>query len=380
MCGSGGATEDTDGSLPSSRDDCSFEHRPCEGAPTLVARRVFGVVSWGRAGGAPRLLWTSAVLAQRHGVELHVGLSSECELLDQVSAIAPTVTVAHMPRHRGAMAFASPQAKRQAASLVEGLMCRGVSRLVNLFPHPWDRPLREACRHNDIQFVQAIHDARKHPGDIWPTDRGIRSRVDGADEVIFFSQFVADQFRDIGKPTSVLPLVDTPLTRPSRDLTISVGPTPGPKRVVFVGRLLPYKGLDLLINAWALRRTPSTLSIAGRGSMPRIRDSSILVSRRWLGHEEVESLVAGADVLVLPYIEASQSGLIPIARALGTPVVVTPVGGLPEQVIDGVSGVVAQRVTPAAVAEAIDLALATPWPATMPRLDEKSFVKGLVGS
>ena len=90
--------------------------------------------------------------------------------------------------------------------------------------------------------------------------------------------------------------------------------------------------------------------------------------------------MAGADVLVLPYIEASQSGLIPIARALGTPVVVTPVGGLPEQVIHGASGVVAQRVTPAAVAEAIDLALATPWPATMPRLDEESFVKGLVGS
>jgi glycosyltransferase involved in cell wall biosynthesis len=48
--------------------------------------------------------------------------------------------------------------------------------------------------------------------------------------------------------------------------------------------------------------------------------------------------VAKCKVLVLPYIEASQSGLIPIAHAFGKPVVVNSVGGLPEQVIDGLNG------------------------------------------
>jgi glycosyltransferase involved in cell wall biosynthesis len=67
-------------------------------------------------------------------------------------------------------------------------------------------------------------------------------------------------------------------------------------------------------------------------------------------------LVAGADAVVLPYREASQSGVAPMAHGLGVPVVATPVGGLAEQLRDGVDGVLARDMTAQALAEAMDAA------------------------
>ena len=64
---------------------------------------------------------------------------------------------------------------------------------------------------------------------------------------------------------------------------------------------------------------------------------------------------------MLPYVEASQSGVIAIAHSLSTPVVVTPVGGLMEQVIEGPNGLISEKVTPESLASAIDAALATDW-------------------
>ena len=53
---------------------------------------------------------------------------------------------------------------------------------------------------------------------------------------------------------------------------------------------------------------------------------------RWIEDDEVASLLVDVDILVVPYIEATQSGVIPLAYALSKPVIATCVGGIPEQV------------------------------------------------
>ena len=76
--------------------------------------------------------------------------------------------------------------------------------------------------------------------------------------------------------------------------------------------------------------------------------------RRWVAEAEIPPLLATAGALVLPYREASQSGVVSLAHAVGVPVVATPVGGLAEQVTDGVDGAVAAAAAaPAALAEAM---------------------------
>jgi glycosyltransferase involved in cell wall biosynthesis len=74
---------------------------------------------------------------------------------------------------------------------------------------------------------------------------------------------------------------------------------------------------------------------------------------RYLPDDEVEALFKAADVVVLPYRSATQSGVTHVAYALGVPVITTDVGGLAETVRPGETGLVVRPEDPAALAEAV---------------------------
>ena len=74
---------------------------------------------------------------------------------------------------------------------------------------------------------------------------------------------------------------------------------------------------------------------------------------RYIPNEEVAELFQKAAIVVLPYIEASQSGILNIAYAFATPVVVTKVGALPEVVDDGETGLIVPPSDPEALAKAV---------------------------
>ena len=60
-----------------------------------------------------------------------------------------------------------------------------------------------------------------------------------------------------------------------------------------------------------------------------------------------------ADACILPYVEASQSGVAPLAFGRGRTVIATPVGGLPEQISDGETGLITETVSATALARSI---------------------------
>ena len=70
-------------------------------------------------------------------------------------------------------------------------------------------------------------------------------------------------------------------------------------------------------------------------------------------NEEVAVLFGAADVVVLPYVTASQSAVVPLAVRYGVPVVASRVGGLPEVVEDGSSGLLVPPADSAALAAAL---------------------------
>lgn len=116
---------------------------------------------------------------------------------------------------------------------------------------------------------------------------------------------------------------------------------------LFFGRISEYKGLKYLIDAEAIisRCIPNfKLVIAGQGSMPDlvdlIRGKNITLINRYIEDREVAGLFLNSKVIVMPYIEASQSGIIPIAYSFKRPVVVTDVGSISEIVKDGETGFV----------------------------------------
>jgi glycosyltransferase involved in cell wall biosynthesis len=69
--------------------------------------------------------------------------------------------------------------------------------------------------------------------------------------------------------------------------------------------------------------------------------------------EEIGPILAEHHLVVAPYRSATVSGIAPLAFATGRPMVVTPVGGLPEAVEHGVNGVVADAVDAVSVADAV---------------------------
>jgi glycosyltransferase involved in cell wall biosynthesis len=134
------------------------------------------------------------------------------------------------------------------------------------------------------------------------------------------------------------------------------------RTVLFFGRIWRYKGLDHLIRAEPLisARVPGVkIVIAGRGEdFGRYRElmtnpDSFVVVNRFVSTAERTSLFARASVVVLPYIEASQSGVVHVAYGLGKPVVATRVGALPDVVDDGRTGLLVPPGDESALADAI---------------------------
>ena len=117
--------------------------------------------------------------------------------------------------------------------------------------------------------------------------------------------------------------------------------------LLFFGRIWPYKGLRYLLEAFAIvrRELPEArLILAGRGgdleaNAALIRSlEGIEVRDSFIPEEEVAGLFERSGVVVLPYIEASQSGVSAIGLTLGTLVVASRVGGLGELIADGKTG------------------------------------------
>jgi glycosyltransferase involved in cell wall biosynthesis len=136
--------------------------------------------------------------------------------------------------------------------------------------------------------------------------------------------------------------------------------------VLFFGYIRHYKGLDTLLMAWPAVRTrrPATLVVAGEfyadAAPTRARveaadagTRSVRLLDRYIPDAEVEALFKAADVVVLPYRSATQSGVTHVAYALGVPVITTDVGGLAETVRPGVTGLVVPPENPPALADAI---------------------------
>lgn len=134
--------------------------------------------------------------------------------------------------------------------------------------------------------------------------------------------------------------------------------------VLFVGRLSPYKGLDVLFEAAPLvaERLPGVRFVVAGRPIPGYRpppvpvlpgEATIEVRDRYLPNPELAGLVAGAGVVVCPYVDASDSGVLLTAFGMGRPVVASRVGGLPEYVEDSVTGVLVEPGDHAALADAI---------------------------
>ncbi len=135
------------------------------------------------------------------------------------------------------------------------------------------------------------------------------------------------------------------------------------KIILFFGFIRGYKGLDVLIEAMKELPEDIHLVIAGEvyGSFEPYRKqidrhqlgNRITCFTRYIEDPEVPVFFSAADVCVLPYKSATQSGITQIAFHYHLPVIATNVGGLSEMIEHGATGLIIPEVTPRAVTEAV---------------------------
>jgi glycosyltransferase involved in cell wall biosynthesis len=218
-------------------------------------------------------------------------------------------------------------------------------------------------------LVTTVHDVTYHPGD-HASRRVPRRLVDWlitrSDQVIVHGPGLraeAERRYPVMKGrVQVLPHM--PIQRYStiaRNMGLSrdAGST---VNVLFFGRIYAYKGLDVLIRSIPMVRSRFAdirVVIAGKGDdMDHYRDLMVEPAvfdfrNRYIPDDETARLFTDADIVVLPYIEASQSGVLAIANAFGKCAIVTDVGELGHSVEDGVSGLVIPPRDEMALADAI---------------------------
>jgi glycosyltransferase involved in cell wall biosynthesis len=235
------------------------------------------------------------------------------------------------------------------------------------------RILRAICDRAGARLVFTVHNVLPHD-DGGADPAMVRRNLDEAHLVIAQTDGVAQELRTFIRtrsPIVVIPhgplFVDRPLPAPS-EAAARLG-WPSDPTVLFLGLLRPYKGLDLLAEAWpeVLAAAPEArLLVVGKVLDPGVRPEidrlralpRVRIVDRYVPIARMLDSYAVADVVVFPYRRISQSGALMTATGVGRPSVVTPLDGLVEQVRGLTSAVVATDVTGAALARALIDALA----------------------
>jgi starch synthase len=239
--------------------------------------------------------------------------------------------------------------------------------------HEWNPIVAVLSKALGKPLVYTMHDPEPHRGTALSLRLSNRFTASMADAVVVLTRRGRQQLASQGYPDQkiyYIPHGAYTLFRQWRRKGIRAE-----KMILFFGRLEAYKGLDVLLQAFAQVRHDLRdwkLVIAGSGDLPARRtvenDARIELVNRFLTDEEVADLMQRTRLVVLPYTEATQSGVIAAACAFGRPVIASDVGGLNEMVVQGKTGLLIPPNDVPALARAIhDLASDAPRLAEMGR-------------
>lgn len=215
--------------------------------------------------------------------------------------------------------------------------------ILSTMVHPWHN-IVFALLGKSIRRVKIIHDVNPHKGEDSFVFRLLNwGDIRIADLWVVLTNIAKDQLIKKGIEASKICVIPHAnfggYANGSITLTNSIF-----YQIAFIGRINKYKGLNILLEVFndVIRHMPNLkLFIAGSGDCSEYKSmfdrlgASVNLQNRWIADNEISQIIAKTDVVVLPYIEATQSGVIPLAFAFGKTVIATNVGGIPEQVPNG---------------------------------------------
>lgn len=211
----------------------------------------------------------------------------------------------------------------------------------------------------------------RDPRRVWANFQNVSHEVQQSGKLHTFavSAFLREQMVETGHDPNQVHVVHSPAPEPKGHLVSIPRSTP---RFLFLGRLVPQKGADWLLQAIARLEMPYHLDIAGDGPLfsslqQRVRTLGIennVTFHGWCDSSEVETLLQQSRAVVVPSVWHEPAGLVTLeAAAASRPVIASRVGGIPEYADSSFARLVSPNEVSALADEltllATDLELAT---------------------
>lgn len=220
--------------------------------------------------------------------------------------------------------------------------------------------IRRVKRKSDISVIGLLHNIKPHEGMV-AGRRLNRYFLKSCDGFITMSSTVTDELRNTGinKPVRQIPhpvydIFGENISK--KDASDHLKLDPNDNHLLFFGMIRPYKGLDLLLKALAsprLSHIKLKLIVAGEFYENEKKylvlaekagpGKEVIFTKSFVPENEVGYYFSASDLVVQPYLSATQSGVTQIAYHYNKPVVVTGVGGLREMVPHGKTGYVCEK-------------------------------------
>lgn len=307
-------------------------------------------VYWGRRGGIPRFVHELAqIIPNSHVPDIFYTLSAQNEVTH--TPYEKTLRIQTYQNSLGAL-FSLLRLPFILWRLWRFCQKNKITRIVVFSNHLFGFALFPLGRLLGYHMTYLMHDAVCHPGESTLYESWLmRWQLRFCHTLLTLSAAVMDKARGLyacANQKHQLILFHPPFYYLKDEKKFKTHP----EKILFIGRILPYKGLDLLLDAFEnLNKTHDiTLTIAGDGflsetQLQRIQNLDVQLDQGWMDDTRFASIMASHDLVVLPYTEASQSGVIAAAYGLKVPVVVTPIGALPEQVEQLGAGWICEEVS-----------------------------------
>jgi glycosyltransferase involved in cell wall biosynthesis len=148
-----------------------------------------------------------------------------------------------------------------------------------------------------------------------------------------------------------------------KEAAAALGLDPTKKILLFFGLIRNYKGLDLLLQAFSNLNKEFILLIAGEvygdeitytNLIAKSKNKNIHFVNQFIDEQDVKLYFSVADLCVLPYKSATQSGIQALANSFCLPVLISNVGGLAEDIVDEKNGFIFNDINPLAIQNKIE--------------------------
>jgi hypothetical protein len=285
-------------------------------------------------GAAPSLTLDLALAAKSRGIRVHVVIKSDNELFERFNSELETQEITII-KFRKSVLFALLNLMLSGKSIFRKFGKKLIPFEPIIFPMPGIFEFKVPTKvQREFKIITFMHDPRKHRGDLLPRNFMVKSLYLKAQFLVYFSNFtkkeLESQYGYRNPPNLVM---EHPI--PSLATRLEETKRKSNDYILLIGRNKRYQNYKSIVDFWLAKNgnfPNMSLVLAGKNvSEFDSQESRILTEDRWLNENEFGELVLGARALVLPYLEASQSGPACLAMALGKNIIYRPVGGLTEQ-------------------------------------------------